>query len=141
MEDMRNHNPEQLEFGDYSVFQILQIFTHEEILDIHDYYLDHIGAPEILFGQPLPPGFAPDKVIFYPMLTDNRLSERSPEAVRQYHKDLAIQAIKRSMPKDRDGKLKAQRALRTCNVAIACLVPFEQEAREAATEQREPETA
>lgn len=143
MEGSRNPNAEQPEFGDYSVPQILSVFSPEEILDVHDYYLDNIGSPQILFDQPLPPGFAPDKTEHHAMLTHNRLSSRSARATQLYRQDTAVKAILSSMPSDseRQAKLKAQQALRTCNVTLACIALLEQEAREAIEEQRETEPA
>ncbi len=139
MEKLPSYTPEQPEFCDYSAEQVLEVFTRQEILDLHDYYLDHANKPQTLFYQPLPPDFAPDKADFYHMLTDNRLSNRSTRAAQLFREDVAVKAIRQTLSQSlaHGEKAKAQRALRTCNVALACIAIFEQEVKENITEEAE----
>ncbi len=136
METPTGSAPERQELQDFTVDQIFEVFTREEILEIDAYFDDHIGTDQsdeegsafTLLSQPLPPGFAPDRADRHHMLLYNRLSAKPAGLHKRFQEDIPANTLRGLRTHHSP---ESQRALRLRFVILACVMRLEQEAIEA----------
>jgi hypothetical protein len=142
----RPPNPFQPEAGkllELDPLKILEVFTVEEIRQVDQYQRDHHDNPELLFYEPLPPNFAPDRSDAHAALTHNGYVRYFAENTKKaFAEDPTAKSLRRELADPRKHahiRAETQRALRTRGIIVACIEYIEnREGTVEPTEETEP---